>query len=608
LIPGFGQPGSSTAGEVAVKTEVTLEDTPMVNLEENTMTIQLEDGPGVKPEETPVKTERIDDEGPQFSNGLITDAVQVAAIELAAPQPVEAGAVSDPSFVPERPPTPPPPQDGTPLSPRGVKRKVDEVMSEVPTPDEEDEPADASPMKRRVNPDGTVDQEDTVKLWEPGYKERYYLQKFGVSLPDEEFRKQIAKSYIEGLCWVLRYYYQGTPSWHWFYPYHFSPFASDFIDVGNMDITFDDGTPSKPFEQLMGVFPAASRHLIPGAFRSLMTDEDSPILDFYPTDFDIDMNGKRMLWQGVALLPFIDRKRLLDAMELRYPLLSEDEVRRNKWGENDLFVGDGHPMFDFLSGLYTKRKHTEPKVIDPTISKGISGLVRPDENWLPQSTYYAPEALSALNMPDIQDNKAMSSHYSHPEQTTPHRSVLLDGVKRARPTLTPADQEQVRRGGNRGRGRDGGGPGMSGERYTAYGGYSNGPPPDRHGYGRGNYNSRNSYPPPQPMNQPRYPPHNHSRPPPPSNAYGYGYRPPPPLPSYGRGSGYSDGYGDGGYGQGTYGYGGVNGYGGPRSGPPPSRGGPGARGGYGGGGDRGGYGRDYRDPPPFGRGRGRGRY
>jgi 5'-3' exoribonuclease 2 len=90
-----------------------------------------------------------------------------------------------------------------------------------------------------------------------------------------------------------------------------------------------------------------------------MTDEDSPIIDFYPTEFEIDMNGKKMLWQGVALLPFIDRQRLLDAMAPRYPSLNEDEVRRNKWGDNALFTSDGHPMFDFLSVLYTKRKSND---------------------------------------------------------------------------------------------------------------------------------------------------------------------------------------------------------------------------------------------------------
>jgi 5'-3' exoribonuclease 2 len=133
-----------------------------------------------------------------------------------------------------------------------------------------------------------------LRLWEAGYKERYYEQKFGVKLDDVEFRRACAKSYVEGLSWVLAYYYNGCPSWTWFYPHHFAPFASDFTDVASMDITFVEGKPFRPFEQLMGVFPAASKVHIPKPFQSLMTDEDSEIIDFYPEEFHVDMNGKKV--------------------------------------------------------------------------------------------------------------------------------------------------------------------------------------------------------------------------------------------------------------------------------------------------------------------------
>lgn len=96
-----------------------------------------------------------------------------------------------------------------------------------------------------------------------------------------------------------------------------------------------------------------------------MTDADSPIIDFYPEDFEIDMNGKKMVWQGVALLPFIDPERLLAAMDTRYPQLSEFENARNTRGTDTLFVSQDHPLYDYLEGLYTKRKVKEVSLREP---------------------------------------------------------------------------------------------------------------------------------------------------------------------------------------------------------------------------------------------------
>lgn len=45
-------------------------------------------------------------------------------------------------------------------------------------------------------------------MWEDGWKQRYYKTKFDVDVTDEDFRKKVVRSYVEGLCWVLRYYYQ----------------------------------------------------------------------------------------------------------------------------------------------------------------------------------------------------------------------------------------------------------------------------------------------------------------------------------------------------------------------------------------------------------------
>lgn len=97
-----------------------------------------------------------------------------------------------------------------------------------------------------------------------------------------------------------------------------------------VQIDFDLGEPFQPFNQLMGVFPPASKHALPEALQPLFDSDDSPILDFYPKDFKIDMNGKRFAWQGVTLLPFIEEDRLLEATAPIIETLPSEERRRNE--------------------------------------------------------------------------------------------------------------------------------------------------------------------------------------------------------------------------------------------------------------------------------------
>jgi 5'-3' exonuclease len=55
--------------------------------------------------------------------------------------------------------------------------------------------------------------------------------------------------------------------------------------------------------------------------------QESPIIDFYPEDFKIDLNGKKFAWQGVALLPFVEEKRLFKALEPYYEVLTAAESK-----------------------------------------------------------------------------------------------------------------------------------------------------------------------------------------------------------------------------------------------------------------------------------------
>lgn len=403
---------------------------------------------------------------------------------------------------------------------------------------------------------------DNVRLWEEGYADRYYEQKFKVDPKNIGFRNQVARDYVEGLAWVLLYYFQGCPSWTWYYPHHYAPFAADFVELDKMNIKFDKGKPFKPFEQLMGVLPAASNHAIPEVFHSLMTDEDSDIIDFYPTDFPIDLNGKKFAWQGVALLPFIDEKRLLDAMATRYPLLSAEDAARNEIGKDVLIISDRHPLYDeIVKNFYSKRQGPPKYKLNSNISEGLAGKVEKNEDYTMHSSLISP--LADGLMPNYEDdhsiryiscswdeNKSLlthqsSVHYEMPRSVHIHKSMLLRGVKMATPTLDRADIEATKGRANH-TGRSHGGAPLRGVHGNGHGrgsqiNYTNdrpnpfaahlnpgfAPPPNTFGQG----------PPPPPGQFGGYPP-----PAPPLNGYYSG--PPPnlqntyhngaPLPAHGR--------------------------------------------------------------------------
>lgn len=274
--------------------------------------------------------------------------------------------------------------------------------------------------------DGDLGQEseddeppDEVRLWEDGFKERYYESKFDVDPNDVEFRHRVAREYVIGLCWVLRYYYQGCASWKWYFPYHYAPFASDFRDIASMRPQFQLAAPFKPLEQLMGVFPAASRSHVPEPWARLMTDPESPIIDFYPLDFQIDLNGKKYAWQGVALLPFVCERRLKQALQAVYDQLSEEEQRRNTKGHDRLFIHSSHPGSEII-GLVCgddSRDRQQEVSLNPELFEGISGQTLPTAGQFRLgSTVYSP--LSSLK--PLPNNRVLMSSFCDPKFPVSH--------------------------------------------------------------------------------------------------------------------------------------------------------------------------------------------
>ncbi|RCH88504.1 5'-3' exoribonuclease 2, partial [Rhizopus stolonifer] len=286
-----------------------------------------------------------------------------------------------------------------------------------------DEKKEKEEAARQREPD------DEVRLWEAGWKERYYSTKFNLTLNERDEIRQVVKSYCEGLIWVFKYYYVGCVSWSWYYPYYYAPMASDFVNIDSFDIKFEQSAPLKPFEQLMGVLPAASKDHIPKPFHHLMTESDSPIIDYYPTQFEVDMDGKKWEWQGVVKLPFIDTPRLLEAMNTVYDQLNEEEVQRNSEGPSVLYVSEAHKAYNAISTVYTKRTNNEKLKLDARLTDGLTGLVDRDAECIPRSTLRTP--LPDFDLPDIANDKSISVTYSLPifPDGFKFSTQLLKGVK-----------------------------------------------------------------------------------------------------------------------------------------------------------------------------------
>ena len=72
-------------------------------------------------------------------------------------------------------------------------------------------------------------QEQVDKKYEEKFqtwKDKYYERKFEWGLENDIEMRKLTENYVQGLQWVLFYYYRGVASWPWFYGYHYSPMIS----------------------------------------------------------------------------------------------------------------------------------------------------------------------------------------------------------------------------------------------------------------------------------------------------------------------------------------------------------------------------------------------
>lgn len=152
--------------------------------------------------------------------------------------------------------------------------------------------------------------------------------------------EDVVRAYALGLKWVTSYYFEGCPSWGWYYPCHYGVFISDVwryvrdqlrASPGNFDAEIAKGMgyrmdqPTSTLVQQVSILPSESMALVPAPLREIV----SVLPEYFPTDCPADRDGKRAAWESVCILPFVDMERISTEVAKRVGLLSEEEVRRN---------------------------------------------------------------------------------------------------------------------------------------------------------------------------------------------------------------------------------------------------------------------------------------
>ena len=206
--------------------------------------------------------------------------------------------------------------------------------------------------KDNINEDEIEDNNDINKLFmqqivkfknAKEVKEFYYKEKLNINIKEEQGLKERDKlfnKYLEGLQWILYYYYNSIKSWKWHYPYHYAPMISDYSEISidenlyNLYDIFDKdkSEPFTPYQSLLFILPPESFNLLPECYKEIPIK----MKEYFPDTFNIDYNGKIAEYESLLLLPFIDEEKMVE-MEKNFRKLNQEEETGNKWGKSIMF-------------------------------------------------------------------------------------------------------------------------------------------------------------------------------------------------------------------------------------------------------------------------------
>lgn len=166
----------------------------------------------------------------------------------------------------------------------------------------------------------TIQIDDNIKLGigkENNWKFRYYEHYFKSIEHQKILIDELCKSYIDGIIWVTKYYFEKCNDWRWQYSYNIAPFISDISiylkNISNINNIFFNNTEHVPImTQLIAVIPPIHYKILPESYRQLMINNDSQIIDLFPINVKLDMLYKDQYWKCDPILPMMNIDRILN--------------------------------------------------------------------------------------------------------------------------------------------------------------------------------------------------------------------------------------------------------------------------------------------------------
>ena len=156
---------------------------------------------------------------------------------------------------------------------------------------------------------------------------------------------------------VLDLYINNSYKWNFFYKYNKVPFLSDFYHNKKIEdsINFFAIDNDIPFECIFNLFlilPLQSQNLLPCCLRDINT-----LRTYFPSKIEIDLEGKKRLWEGNITLPNININDFKKEYNKKKELFNNFDKQRNNIGKTIIYsYSDNEYLFESFYGNIEKCK------------------------------------------------------------------------------------------------------------------------------------------------------------------------------------------------------------------------------------------------------------